>query len=287
MRGLRVGKSIFDFDKKIVLMGILNVTPDSFSDGGLYLSKENAIKHAKLMERHGADIIDIGGESTRPGSTAISEQEEIKRVLPIIKNLSNELSTPLSIDTSKAVVAEQALNAGAGMVNDTTALEGDPSLVSVIKDFDVPVCLMHMRETPKTMQNNPSYTNIIEEVKTFLSNRAQYAMDHGISDSKIVIDPGIGFGKRTGSGIEDNCEILAKLSKFKELSYPLLIGASRKTFLGNICGQDQQLPPDDRLEGSLAAACIAAMQGADIIRVHDVKETRRCLTLIDCIKQYL
>jgi dihydropteroate synthase len=239
------------------------------------------------MEREGADIIDIGGESTRPGSTSVSAKEELDRVLPIIKKLIEEVSIPLSIDTSKAIVAEKALDAGVSMVNDITALRGDSELVNVVKKYQIPICLMHMKKTPQIMQYNPSYDNVLLEIKSFLKKRVQYALDHGISSNQIIIDPGIGFGKRTGRGKEDNCEILARLTELKTLSLPILVGASRKTFLGNICGKEEQLPPNDRLEGSLAAASIAVLHGADILRVHDVKETHRCIMFTRCIMDNL
>ncbi len=276
---------IFDYDleQKTLIMGILNVTPDSFSDGGKFNSIELAVKHAKKMVEEGADIIDIGGESTRPGAKKISSEEELKRILPIVKKLSKEINVPISVDTYKAEVAEKCINVGASMINDITALRGDEKLASIVSKHKVPICIMHMLGTPKNMQKNPNYSNIIEEIKDFLEKRSEYAISKGISKNKIIIDPGIGFGKRTGNGVEDNCKIIENISEFKKLQYPVLIGASRKTFIGNISGKNK-LNPNDRLEGSIAASCISAYNGADILRVHDVKETRRALDVVECIK---
>jgi dihydropteroate synthase len=264
-------------------MGILNVTPDSFSDGGKFFSIDNAINHAIKMEKDGADIIDIGGESTRPGAKSLLKKEEINRVIPVIEELVNKIRIPISIDTYKSDVALKALDLGVSMVNDITSLRGDKKLVNIISKYDVPICLMHMKGNPDDMQKNPNYDNVISEISSFLKIRAEYAMSHDIKKENIIIDPGIGFGKRTGHGIEDNCVILKRLSELKNLGFPLIVGVSRKAFIGNICGGNQQLPVNDRLEGSLAAACAAVLNGADILRVHDVKETRRCINLIDCI----
>jgi len=276
-------KEIFDFGKKTFIMGILNVTPDSFSDGGKFFSFEDAINHAILMEKEGADIIDIGGESSRPGALSISEEEEISRVIPVIEELIKIIKIPISIDTYKSEVAKKALDLGVLMVNDITAFRGDRKLASVIRDYNVSVCLMHMKGKPRSMQINPSYTDVVLEIYDFLKERTNFAISYGIKKEKIIVDPGIGFGKRTGKGIEDNCEILKRLSELKKLGYPICIGTSRKTFIGNICGRTGQLPVEDRLEGSIAATCVAILNGADIVRVHDVKETRICTNLIDCI----
>ena len=283
MKKITIGKQTFDSSKKTLIMGILNVTPDSFSDGGQFDSVDAAVHHAKQMVKDGADIIDIGGESTRPGAIKVSFLEELKRVLPIIEQLESELPVPLSIDTYKAKVAEKAINAGVSLVNDITALQGDPLMVNVLSEYDVSICLMHMKGNPQTMQQSPQYDDLMNEIILFLKERAEFALFHDIKKDRIIVDPGIGFGKRTGRGVEDNCEILGRLKELNTLGYPLLIGASRKTFIGNVCSETNPLPPDERLEGSLAAACIAAAQGADIIRVHDVKETRRCLKLVDCV----
>jgi dihydropteroate synthase len=276
-------KNIFDFGSKTYIMGILNVTPDSFSDGGKFFSVDNAVKHAIKMEKEGADIIDIGGESTRPGSKPISIDEEINRVIPVIEELVNRINIPLSIDTYKSEVAKKALDLGVTMVNDITALRSDKNLVSLVAWYDVPICLMHMMGEPKNMQLNPTYDDVVKEIYDFLKERANFAISSGILKDKIIIDPGLGFGKRTGNGIEDNQEIIYRLSELKELGYPILIGASRKTFIGNTCGCKKPLSVNDRLEGSIAAASTAVMNGADIVRVHDVKETRQSLNLVDKI----
>ncbi len=273
----------YDLNKKTLIMGILNVTPDSFSDGGEYNSIDSAIKHAKNMVKDGSDIIDIGGESTRPGAKKISSEEELKRILPVVKKLSREIKIPISVDTYKSKVARECLNSGASMINDITALKGDNRLADVVKEYKVPICLMHMKGTPKNMQKNPTYSDVIKEIKDFLNKRSKYAIKKGISKNKIIIDPGLGFGKRTGNGIEDNCKILANISEFKKLGFPVLIGASRKTFIGNISGKNK-LKPSERLQGSIASAIISAMNGANILRVHDVKETRLALDLLDCVK---
>jgi len=278
-----MSKKLFNFGKKTYIMGILNVTPDSFSDGNKFFSVEEAVAHAIKMQNEGADIIDIGGESTRPGAEGLSKNEEMKRVIPVIEELVDKIRIPISIDTYKSDVAMKALDIGASIVNDITALQGDKKLVNIIEKYDVPICLMHMKGNPRNMQQNPIYNDILKEIHDFLKERAEYAMFHDIKKENIIIDPGIGFGKRTGRGVEDNCEILRRLGELKNLGFPILVGPSRKTFIGNVCGDKQQLPVTDRLEGSLAAACVAVMNGADIVRVHDVKETRRCIDIIDCI----
>jgi dihydropteroate synthase len=285
MKKITIGKKTFNLEKQTLIMGILNITPDSFSDGGNYTNLDNAMSYAATMIQQGADIIDIGGESTRPGAKPVTQKEEIDRVLPVIDELLSKKKIPISIDTSKAKVAELAINHGAGMVNDVTALRKDKTMAAIVSEYHVPICLMHMKGMPKNMQKNPAYIDIIKEIKQFFKERVQFSLKHQIKKNQIVLDPGIGFGKRTGQGIEDNCIILNQLYEFKSLGYPLMIGASRKQFIGNICGKKNPLPPHDRLEGSLAAACIAALNGANILRVHDVKETRRCLDLIDCIKK--
>ena len=273
----------FEFGKKTYIMGILNVTPDSFSDGGKFFSIYDAVNHAIRMQNEGADIIDIGGQSTRPGAKEITVEEERTRVIPVLEKLIRKIKIPISIDTYKSEIAKEAIKLGARMVNDVTALRADKNLAGIVAHYNVPICLMHMKGEPRSMQENPSYKDVVKEISVFLKERADFAISNGIKKDKIIIDPGLGFGKRTGSGIEDNCEILRRLSEFKDLGYPLMIGPSRKTFIGNVCGKDKQLPVPERLEGSLAAACLAVFNGADIVRVHDVKETRRCIDLIDYI----
>ena len=283
MNNLNIGDKTFDLKHRTILMGILNVTPDSFYDGGKYFSPDKAIKHALMMEKQGADIIDIGGESTRPGAKKISAKEEINRIVPTIEELVKKINIPISVDTYKSKVAKKTIDAGASMINDISALRGDKSLVKIVSEYEIPICLMHMKGNPGNMQNNPFYKDLIKEIVIFLKERTEFAVLNNIKKEKIIIDPGIGFGKRTGRGIEDNCEILRKLDKLKLLKFPIMVGASRKTFIGNVCGDDKSPIIKERLEGSLAAACIAVMNGANIIRTHDVKETRSCLNLIDCV----
>jgi dihydropteroate synthase len=283
MSVLKIGNTDFEIGKRTIIMGILNVTPDSFSDGGEFFSLEDAVKHAIQMEKEGADIIDVGGESTRPGSKAISLYEEINRVIPVLKELVKKIKIPISVDTYKSEIAKKTLDLGVNMINDISALRGDKNLASVVADFNVPICLMHMKGEPRNMQVKPVYNDVVKEIRDFLKERSEYAISNSIKKEKIIVDPGIGFGKRTGKGIEDNCEILRRLSELKDLGFPIMVGASRKTFIGNICGGDKPLPVTDRLEGSLASACIAVVNGADIVRVHDVKKTRRCIDIVDCI----
>jgi len=278
-----MSKQLFKFGKKTYIMGILNITPDSFSDGNKFFSVDDAVAHGIKMEKEGADIIDIGGESTRPGAKIVSKDEELKRIIPVIEELVDKISIPISIDTYKSDVAMKALDHGVSMVNDITALKGDKKLVNIVAKYDIPICLMHMKGNPRNMQENPIYDDVVKEIYDFLKERAEYAMFHDIKKDKIIIDPGLGFGKRTGRGVEDNCEILRRLNELKSLGFPILVGPSRKTFIGNICGGNNQLDVNDRLEGSLASVCVAVMNGADIVRVHDVKETRRCVDIVDCI----
>lgn len=283
MSDLKIGNKRFVLGKKTLLMGVLNVTPDSFSDGGKFSSVESAVEYAIQMEKDGADIVDVGGESTRPGAEPISMNEEMNRVLPVIEQLVGTIDIPISVDTHKSEIAQKALDTGASMVNDISALRDDKNLAGVVAEYNVPICLMHMKGNPRNMQTNPIYTNVIREIYDFLKERTEYALSCGIKKGNIIIDPGIGFGKRTGKGIEDNCEILKHLSKLRDLGFPILVGASRKTFIGNVCRKSKPLPVSERLEGSLAAACLAVINGADIVRVHDVKETRRCVDLVDCV----
>ena len=283
MNILKIGCKKFELGKRTIIMGVLNVTPDSFSDGGEHFSVDDAVKHAFSMEKNGADIIDIGGESTRPGATSISVKEEMDRIIPVIEQIIGEISVPISIDTYKSEIAKNALDLGVDMINDISALQVDKNLAGIVAEYEVPICLMHMKGNPKSMQINPVYDDVVKEIYDFLKERAEFAIFCNIKKENIIVDPGIGFGKRTGGEIEDNCEILRRLYELKDLGFPIMIGASRKKFIVNVCGDDDPLPVSDRLEGSLAAACLAVANGADIVRVHDVKETRRCVDLVDCI----
>jgi len=252
---------------RVLVMGVLNVTPDSFYDGGLYAQPTAAVKRGLQMEADGADIIDIGGESSRPGARSIPIQEEIDRVIPVIEGIRKRSDVMISVDTTKGRVAAEALSAGATMVNDISALRFDPEMPATIARSGAAVVLMHMLGTPKTMQHAPTYEDVVEEIRSFLAERIRYAEEGGVSRDRIVIDPGIGFGKL----LHHNIAILRSLNRLTNLGVPLLIGASRKSFLGEIL----DLPAEERLEGTIAVNAIAIMNGADIIRVHDTKEGRR------------
>lgn len=252
-----------------VVMGILNVTPDSFSDGGLFNHVETALRQAEKMHADGALIIDIGGESTRPGAKSVSESKELDRVIPIIEKIHQELDVITSIDTSKAVIMKEAANAGVGMINDVMALRADGALEAA-QQTGLPVCLMHMKGEPRTMQSEPQYADVVCEVKDFLTQRIEQCLAQGIKKEQIIIDPGFGFGKT----LAHNVTLFKQLGAFKELGFPVLVGASRKSMIGQITGKSIE----ERLAGSLALATLAAINGAAIIRVHDVAET------VDAIK---
>jgi dihydropteroate synthase len=259
-------------------MGILNVTPDSFSDGGKYFDKERAVEQALRMQEEGADIIDIGGESTRPGAEKISISKEISRVVPVIQALSSKVRVPISIDTYKSAVAEEAVSAGASIINDISGLRFDPRMPHVAARHNVPVVIMHIKGTPKNMQKDPSYNALIPEVADYLRKGIEIARNAGIADDRIVIDPGIGFGKK----LEHNIEIIKKLDVFSGLEMPILIGPSRKSFIGKILGD---LSVSERLEGTAAAIAICIFNGANIIRVHDVREMVRVARVADRIRK--
>ncbi len=261
-----------------VVMGVLNVTPDSFSDGGKYLMWDAAEARVREMIGEGADIIDIGGESTRPGSEAVSLEEELERVVPIIKAIRQFSDIPISIDTTKAEVARQAISAGADIINDVSALRSDVQMIEVVRQSGAPIILMHMLGSPKTMQANPHYDDCVKEVVLFLSERIEYCESHGIARDKIIIDPGVGFGKR----LKDNLAIMQNLGEFKRLGYPVLIGTSRKSFIGMITGKKDE--PEKRIGGSVASALLAIMKGADIIRVHDVAATVEAVKVLKAIE---
>jgi dihydropteroate synthase len=261
------------------LMGILNVTPDSFSDGGVHLEAETAIDAALRMMDEGAEIIDVGGEYTKPGSAGVPLTEELRRVMPVILKLLSK-GVPISIDTSKAVVANNALAAGASIVNDVTAL-ADPRMLSVCVDFKCILCLMHMQGKPRTMQVDPHYDNVVEEIRSFLMERASAAVQAGVEHEKIWIDPGIGFGKT----VQHNLQLLKHIDRFVDTGYPVLIGSSRKSFIGKVLApqEGQTLPADQRLEGTLATQMWAQMKGAKIIRAHDVLAARRIIDMLAAI----
>lgn len=250
-----------------IVMGILNCTPDSFSDGGSFDSHDRAIAHAEQMISDGAMIIDVGGESTRPGAAPVSPTEEQARVIPVIRELAKRSSIPISIDSYHAETAQRALDAGAMIINDITALRGDAQMASVAAKSGAPVILMHMLGTPQTMQQSPSYTNAVGEIIAFFQERITFAEQQGIAPEKIIIDPGIGFGKR----LEDNLALLGHLSEFTALGKAVMIGLSRKSFIQKI--DPRAVDPSDRLGGTLAATIFALQQGATIIRAHDVRET--------------
>lgn len=274
---MRIGNMIYDLFARTYVMGILNVTPDSFYDGGRFLSITIAVDHAKKMVDEGADFIDVGGLSTRPGSEPITDEEEIERVVPVIEKLAKEISVPISIDTYRAGVARRALDAGAMLVNDISALRFDPDLAFLVAERRCPVVLMHIKGTPRDMQVDPYYDDVVAEIKSYLKERSEFAQKAGIAWEQIILDPGIGFGKR----VTDNLVILKFLRVLTEPGYPVLVGVSRKSFIGKTL----DLPLEERLEGSLAAAAVAICNGASILRVHDVKQTVRVARLIDAINQ--
>jgi dihydropteroate synthase len=264
-----------ELGKRTLIMGILNVTPDSFSDGGRYLEPERAVAHGLRLVKEGADIIDIGGESTRPGADPVPAEEELRRVIPVIEGIKQESNVMISIDTYKAQVAEVALAAGAGMVNDISALRLDEEMINVAVKYDVPVVLMHMQGTPRTMQENPQYNDVVSDIINFLGERIAAAAAAGIPKERLIIDPGIGFGKL----LQHNLEILRRLDEFKALGRPILIGPSRKSFIGQLTGA----PVEERLPGTIASIVLGILRGADIIRVHDVREARQAVQVADAI----
>ena len=269
----------FDFSLRTYIMGILNVTPDSFSDGGLYFSKNKAVDHALRMQDEGADIIDIGGESTRPGAEVISIKEEIRRVIPVIESLQRKnIKIPLSIDTYKSAAARAAIEAGASIINDISGLKFDRRMPEVVSEHQVPLVIMHIKGTPRNMQKNPVYTALIPEIMDYLREGIEIARKAEISDDKIIIDPGIGFGKT----VEHNLEIIKRLSEFAGFEKPILLGPSRKSFIGKMLGD---LPVSERLEGTAAAVAIGIFNGANIIRVHDVKSMVKVARTADAIKR--
>ena len=259
-------------------MGILNITPDSFSDGGRHFDRATAVEQGLRMVEDGADIIDIGGESTRPGSDPISLDEELRRTIPVIEELAKRISVPLSIDTYKAEVAQKALEAGASIINDISGLRFDPEMPKVVAKFNVPVVMMHIKGKPKDMQQNPVYEALIPEIMDYFRISIRLAKKFGIREDLMVLDPGIGFGK----SFDHNLELLNNLDQLTLLEKPLLIGPSRKAFIGKILGD---APATERLEGTAAAVVVSIMKGASIIRVHDVKEMAKVARVVDAIKR--
>jgi dihydropteroate synthase len=275
----RSGGKLIDLSSRTYVMGVLNVTPDSFSDGGKYFNKEQAVAHALQMAADGADIVDVGGESTRPkgpygeGAEEVSAEEEIRRVVPVIEELASRSDVLISIDTYKAVVAEAALKAGAAIVNDISGLNYDPAMARVVATHEAVLITMHIKGTPKTMQQNPVYENVVEEVVSSLSRSIEKAREAGIEH--VWIDPGLGFGKK----LEHNLSLIKNLRRLADLHCPIVVGPSRKAFIGMLLN----LPADQRIEGTAAAAAASIFQGANVLRVHDVKEMKRIAVVADAI----
>ncbi len=271
------GRRAYDLSSRTYVMGILNVTPDSFSDGGKFLGTEAAVERGAEMAGEGADFIDVGGESTRPGSFSLPTDEELGRVIPVIEQLAGRIHVPISIDTTKAEVARRALEAGASIVNDISALLADPLMVDLVASRNASVILMHMKGTPQHMQENPTYSDVAAEVATFLRDRLAFALAKGIR--QIIVDPGIGFGKK----LEHNLRLLRELRSLTTLGVPILVGPSRKSFIGAIL----DLPVTERLEGTAAAVAVSILNGANIVRVHDVKAMKRVAKVADALKPVL
>jgi dihydropteroate synthase len=272
---LRCGKFNFALGKKTYIIGIVNVTPDSFSDGGRFLDPGVAIKHAVKLVEDGADILDIGGESTRPGARPVSLEQELERVLPVIEGIRDSLDVPVSIDTYKEEVAREALDSGANIVNDISGLRNSPGMAKLVAEREVPAIIMHMQGQPRNMQMEPSYEDVVREITDFFRAQVKVAMDAGVADDRIILDPGIGFGKT----VEHNLEIIRGFEKFRDLGFPLLIGTSRKSFIGKIL----DVETDGRLEGTIASTVAGVMNGADFVRVHDVRELRKAMIITDRI----
>ncbi len=276
MNAPRFNQWIREENPATLIMGILNVTPDSFSDGGMYYNATQAIEFALQMEEEGADIIDVGGESTRPGAKTVELQKECDRILPVIEGIRTKSDILISIDTYKSEVARQSIATGAGMVNDISGMTFDPNMVDVIKDSGLPVVIMHIKGTPKNMQKNPYYEDLMQELTEYFEERKKFARAKGILDQQIILDPGIGFGKR----LQDNFQLLRELKKIVDMGFPVLIGPSKKSFIGLTL----DLPIDQRLEGTAAAVTTGILKGARIVRVHDVKEMKRVVLITDSIR---
>jgi dihydropteroate synthase len=274
---LRFRKKSYDLSQRTLIMGALNVTPDSFSDGGHFFDRGKAIEEGLRLAQGGADILDIGGESTRPGAKPLDAEEEIRRVIPLIRTLDQKIGIPISVDTRKARVAEKALETGAEMINDISALRFDERMAEVVARWKVPVVLMHMRGNPETMQLDTHYDDLLGEILSFFRERVAFAESRGIPADQIVLDPGIGFGKSLEE--QHNLILLKYLQSFKVLEKPLLIGTSRKAFIGKILG----LPPQEREEGTMATVAVAILNGANIVRVHEVERMRRVVQVTDAV----
>jgi len=273
---IRCRKRTLTLGKRTLLMGVLNVTPDSFSDGGLFFDKEKAIAHGLRMVEEGADIIDIGGESTRPGSKPLDLEEELRRIIPIIESLAKKVDIPISIDTYKSAVAQRAIEAGAEIINDISGLHFDQNLAKVASEEDTPLVLMHIRGTPETMQKDIHYESLFSEILHYLKDSIQRAESAGLDPRQIIIDPGIGFGKT----VEDNLLIIKNLYEFRILGKPILLGTSRKSFIGKILNTGA----GDRLEGTLSSIAIGVLNGAHIIRSHDVLQAKKAIAVADAIR---
>jgi len=273
MNRLAFGGISHDLTARSLIMGILNITPDSFSDGGRFMDTDTALRQAEIMVEQGADIIDIGGESTRPGAARISVEEEIRRVTPMVRAIKCRFDVAVSVDTVKAPVASLSLAEGADMINDVSGLQFDPDMASAVAQAGVPVIIMHTSGEPEVMQKLTDYSDVVESIKTFLQKQSSIALENGIKRDKIIVDIGIGFGKT----VEQNFSLIKHLRQFCEMGYPVLLGASRKSFIGNTLN----LPVDERLEGTLAMQTAAYLAGARIFRVHDVKEARRTADLLE------
>lgn len=272
---LQAGDYLLQFNRRTLVMGILNVTPDSFSDGGKYINKDNAVSHGIKLAAEGSDIIDIGGESTRPGAAPLSLEDELERVIPVIRELAKEIRVPISIDTYKSEVAREALDAGASMINDISGLNSDDKMAGLVAEYDVPVVLMHIKGTPRDMQINPHYENMMSEVRNSLADSIDIALNAGVDKNKIIVDPGIGFGK----DLMDNFSLIKNLDYFKSLGHLILIGPSRKSFLWKTL----DVSPDETIEATAAAVTACIMAGADIVRIHDVKEVMNAVKIADLI----
>ncbi len=268
---------VLDTSDRPLVMGILNVTPDSFSDGGQFYDHSAAVEHARAMCASGADIVDIGGESTRPGSEPVSTEEEINRTCPVIREVAPEVDVPISIDTQKCAVAETALDAGAEIINDVSALRTDPDLAALAADRDLPVVLMHMQGTPRTMQKDPTYDEVVRDVMRWLEERIEYAVQAGIAEERLIVDPGFGFGKTLGH----NLELLRRLHELHALGRPLMVGTSRKSMLGMIL----DAPPEKRLHGTLATVAAAVLAGCHLVRVHDVGPAMDVVRVCEAIRR--